>query len=162
VFSPPSPGQTRRFAGAPTDVDFQGADLRWVLRLLGHDIGKINVVIDPSVSSNAKVDLTLTQVAWDEIFDIVCRTNQLKWEVGGNVVRVLSADVAQLLLTDAMPKPARRPPRSASKWVVSAELRQGPRRREDAERDWRPWEMLKAQFNERSEFGAHHRSAGGY
>jgi len=95
VFSTPQPGQPRRFSGAPTDVDFQGADLRWVLRLLGSTIGKINVVIDPSVSPTAKVDLTLTQVAWDEIFDIVCRTNQLKWEVGGNVVRVLSADVAQ-------------------------------------------------------------------
>jgi type IV pilus assembly protein PilQ len=101
VFTSPAPGQGRRFGGAPTDVDFQGADLRWVLRLLGHDIGKINVVIDPSVSSNAKVDLTLTQVAWDEIFDIVCRTNQLKWEVGGNVVRVLSADVAQKELENA-------------------------------------------------------------
>jgi len=102
VFSgSPVAGQTRRFTGAPTDVDFQGADLRWVLRLLGHDIGKINVVVDPSVPTNSKVDLTLTQVPWDEIFDIVCRTNQLKWEVGGNVVRVLSADVAQKELENA-------------------------------------------------------------
>ena len=102
VFSAPAtPGQTRRFSGALTDVDFQGADLRWVLRLLGHDIGHINVVVDPSVPSNAKVDLTLTQVPWDEIFDIVCRMNQLKWEVNGSLVRVLTGELSQKELENA-------------------------------------------------------------
>ena len=38
----------RRYTGSPIDVDFQGADLRTVLRQLA-EIGGINLVIDPSV-----------------------------------------------------------------------------------------------------------------
>ena len=51
----------RVYAGSPIDVDFQGSDLRTTLRLLA-DTGGINLVLDPSVSSSAKVDIKLTQV----------------------------------------------------------------------------------------------------
>jgi type IV pilus assembly protein PilQ len=154
VFNQPAPGQSRRFAGAPTDVDFQGADLRWVLRLLGHDIGKINVVIDPSVSSNAKVDLTLTQVAWDEIFDIVCRTNQLKWEVGGNVVRVLSADVAQKELENTQRDTDARAEASAKAGIKMESFPLNYAKGPDVEKMLNATGVLgkyaKAQFNERA------------
>ena len=52
----------------PIDVDFQGTDLRTVLRLLA-DIGGMNLVIDPTVPPDARVDLKLTRVPWDQVFE---------------------------------------------------------------------------------------------
>jgi len=86
------PGQARQYTGAPIDVDFQGTDLRTVLRLLA-DFGGVNLVIDPSVpagGTEGRVDLKLTQVPWDQVFDTVVRTSQLSYELEGSVVRVVS------------------------------------------------------------------------
>jgi len=87
-------GQARQYTGTPIDIDFQGTDLRTVLRLLA-ETGGINLVIDPTVPAEAKVDLKLTQVPWDQAFDIVVKTSQLSYEVDGTVVRVVSATAMQ-------------------------------------------------------------------
>jgi type IV pilus assembly protein PilQ len=93
-FSTQAAGQERQYGGQPIDVDYQGADLREVLRQLA-TIGGINMVIDPSVPGNGHVDLTLKQVPWDQVLDVVIKTNQLKWESVGNVVRIVTSDLAQ-------------------------------------------------------------------
>ena len=80
-----------QFSGSPIDVDYQGANLRTVLRQLA-DIGGINIVIDPSVPTNASVDLKLTQVPWDQVMDVVLKSSQLTFELDGAVLRVLTRD----------------------------------------------------------------------
>jgi type IV pilus assembly protein PilQ len=94
-----SRGQLARFAGTPIDVDYQGANLRTVLRNLS-DIGGVNLVIDPSVPLNAPVDLKLTQVPWDQVLDVVLKTSQLTYMVDGPVVRVLTRDARNKELED--------------------------------------------------------------
>lgn len=88
------PGQPRQYSGTPIDVDFQGTDLRTVLRLLA-ETGGLNLVIDPTVPTESKVDLKLNQVPWDQVFDTVVRTSQLSYEIDGTVVRVVSASAMQ-------------------------------------------------------------------
>ena len=85
-----SSAEGRQYTGSPIDIDFSGTDLRTVLRLLA-ETGGINLVIDPSVPATAKVDLKLTQVPWDQAFDIVVKTSQLEYEIDGTIVRVISA-----------------------------------------------------------------------
>jgi type IV pilus assembly protein PilQ len=81
----------RRYSGTPIDVDYQSANLRTVLRNLA-EIGGINLVIDPSVPTNASVDLRLTQVPWDQVMDVVLKSAQLTYELEGPVLRVLTRD----------------------------------------------------------------------
>jgi type IV pilus assembly protein PilQ len=92
--TPPAPAagqQLRRFSGTPIDVDYQGANLRTVLRQLS-EIGGVNLVIDPSVPTNASVDLKLTQVPWDQVMDVVLKSSQLTYELEGPVLRVLTRE----------------------------------------------------------------------
>jgi type IV pilus assembly protein PilQ len=92
IVAPPNPAeqaQARAFSGTPIDVDYQGANLRTVLRQLS-DIGGVNLVIDPSVPLNAPVDLKLTQVPWDQVLDVILKTTQLTYQVDGPVVRVMT------------------------------------------------------------------------
>jgi type IV pilus assembly protein PilQ len=86
-----SQAQFRRFTGTPIDVDYQAANLRTVLRNLS-EIGGVNLVIDPSVPTNASVDLKLTQVPWDQVMDVVLKSGQLTYELDGPVLRVLTRD----------------------------------------------------------------------
>src|SRR5215471_15574403 len=86
----PQPAQ-QRFTGTPIDVDYQGANLRTVLRQLS-DIGAVNIVIDPSVPVNAPVDLKLTQVPWDQVLDVVLKTNSITYQMDGPVIRVMSRE----------------------------------------------------------------------
>lgn len=90
--APQAPAQgLRRFSGTPIDVDYQTANLRTVLRNLS-EIGGINLVIDPSVPTNASVDLKLTQVPWDQVMDVVLKSGQLTYELEGAVLRVLTRE----------------------------------------------------------------------
>ncbi len=85
------PGQTaggqQEFTGDPISMNFQNADLRAVLRVFADDRG-LNIVIDPSVQG--EVNVALTEVPWDQAFDIILRTNGLDYEVNGTVVRIAS------------------------------------------------------------------------
>jgi len=80
-----------QFSGSPIDVDYQGANLRTVLRQLA-EIGGLNLVIDPSVPTAATVDLKLVQVPWDQVMDVILSTSQLTYELQGSVVRVLTRE----------------------------------------------------------------------
>ena len=93
-------GQTaagrQEYTGFPISMDFQNTDLHAVLRVFA-EISGLSIVIDPSVQG--EVNVALTQVPWDQAFDIILRTNQLDYEVDGTVVRIASvqqlADEAQ-------------------------------------------------------------------
>jgi type IV pilus assembly protein PilQ len=75
----------RRFSGEPVTLDFQGADLRAVLRTFS-EISGLNLVIDPAVVGS--VDVALHDVPWDQALDIILRANKLGYIVDGTIVRI--------------------------------------------------------------------------
>ncbi|HVZ19631.1 MAG TPA: type IV pilus secretin PilQ [Vicinamibacterales bacterium] len=79
------PTTGRRFTGNPVSLDFQGADLRAVLRTFS-EISSLNIVIDPSVTGT--VDVALKDVPWDQALDIILRANKLGYTVDGTIVRI--------------------------------------------------------------------------
>ena len=82
-------GAQQEYTGDPLSMDFQGADLRAVLRIFASDeVSGLNIVIDPSVQG--EVNVALTEVPWDQAFDIILRADGLGYEVDGTVVRIAS------------------------------------------------------------------------
>ena len=79
-----------RFTGHPVSLDFQGADLRAVLRTFS-EISGLNVVIDPSI--NGSVDVSLRDVPWDQALDIILKSNKLGYFVDGTIVRIAPLSV---------------------------------------------------------------------
>src|SRR5262245_4534496 len=65
--------QAPRYTGNPVSLDFQGADLRAVLRTFS-EISGLNLVIDPNI--NGTVDVALRDVPWDQALDIILRANK--------------------------------------------------------------------------------------
>jgi type IV pilus assembly protein PilQ len=74
-----------KYSGHPVSLDFQGADLRAVLRTFA-EISGLNIVIDPSVAGS--VDVALRDVPWDQALDIILRANKLGYSIDGTIVRV--------------------------------------------------------------------------
>jgi type IV pilus assembly protein PilQ len=81
---PPAAGG-RQYVGHPVSLDFQGADLRAVLRTFA-EISGLNIVIDPTV--NGTVDVALRDVPWDQALDIILRANKLGYSIDGTIVRI--------------------------------------------------------------------------
>jgi type IV pilus assembly protein PilQ len=83
----PEPAVTAqpRYTGNPVSLDFQGADLRAVLRTFS-EISGLNLVIDPTIQGT--VDVALRDVPWDQALDIILRANKLGYVVDGTIVRV--------------------------------------------------------------------------
>ena len=82
--APPGSGATQ-YTGHPISLDFQGADLRAVLRTFA-EISGLNIVIDPAVQGS--VDVALRDVPWDQALDIILRANKLGYSLDGTIVRV--------------------------------------------------------------------------
>ena len=82
---PVVPAQPARYTGNPVSLDFQGADLRAVLRTFS-EISGLNLVIDPSIQGT--VDVALRDVPWDQALDIILRANKLGYVVDGTIVRI--------------------------------------------------------------------------
>jgi type IV pilus assembly protein PilQ len=80
-----APRTVRTFTGNPVSLDFQGADLRAVLRTFS-EISGLNMVIDPAVQGT--VDVALRDVPWDQALDIILRANKLGYMLDGTIVRV--------------------------------------------------------------------------
>jgi type IV pilus secretin PilQ/predicted competence protein len=87
---PPQPDPTTRFRGTPVSLDFQGADLRAVLRTFA-EISGLNIVIDPTIQGT--VDVSLRDVPWDQALDIILKANKLGYSVDGTVVRIAPINV---------------------------------------------------------------------
>ena len=83
--------QPRQFTGDPITLDFQGADLRAVLRTFAEISQGLNIVIDPSIQGT--VDVSLRDVPWDQALDIILRANKLGYSVEGNIVRIVPLTV---------------------------------------------------------------------
>ena len=81
----------RLFTGDPVTLDFQGADLRAVLRTFAEISNGLNIVIDPSIQGT--VDVSLRDVPWDQALDIILRANKLGYSVDGNIVRIVPLTV---------------------------------------------------------------------
>ena len=74
-----------RFTGHAVTLDFQGADLRAVLRSFS-EISGLNIVLDPTLQG--AVDVALRDVPWDQALDIILRANKLGYVVEGTIVRI--------------------------------------------------------------------------
>ncbi len=74
-----------RYTGHPVSLDFQGSDLRAVLRVFA-EISGLNIVIDPTIQGT--VDVALRDVPWDQALDIILRANKLGYVVDGSIVRI--------------------------------------------------------------------------
>src|SRR4029450_6310659 len=83
--APTSRGGGRQFTGHPISLDFQGADLRAVLRTFS-EISGLNIVIDPAVTGT--VDVALRDVPWDQALDIILAANKLGYIIDGTIVRI--------------------------------------------------------------------------
>ena len=79
----------REYTGHPVSLDFQGADLRAVLRGFS-EISGLNMVIDPDVQGT--VDIILNDVPWDQALEVILRGNQLDYTVDGTIVRIARID----------------------------------------------------------------------
>jgi type IV pilus secretin PilQ/predicted competence protein len=90
VAAPESEPANGKFNGHPITLDFQGADLRSVLRTFA-DISGLNIVIDPTI--NGAVDVSLKDVPWDQALDIILKANKLGYAVDGTVVRIAPINI---------------------------------------------------------------------
>jgi len=86
-----TPPAQRQFTGDPVTLDFQGADLRAVLRTFAEISNGLNIIIDPSITGT--VDVSLRDVPWDQALDIILRANKLGYSVEGNIVRIVPLNV---------------------------------------------------------------------
>jgi len=80
-----APQTASRFTGYPVSLDFQGVDLRAVLRTFA-EISGLNIVIDPTIQGT--VDVALRDVPWDQALDIILRANKLNYVLEGTIVRI--------------------------------------------------------------------------
>jgi type IV pilus assembly protein PilQ len=85
-----APRTARVYSGNPVSLDFQGADLRAVLRTFS-EISGLNMVIDPTVQGT--VDVALRDVPWDQALDIILRANKLSYLIDGTIVRIAPLNV---------------------------------------------------------------------
>ena len=112
-----------RYTGHPVSLDFQGADLRAVLRTFA-EISGLNIVIDPTIQGT--VDVALRDVPWDQALDIILRANKLGYIVDGTIVRIAPLTRAGRR-GSAAPQAGRRAGarRRAARADAGAQLRQG-------------------------------------
>jgi type IV pilus assembly protein PilQ len=90
--SPLAPTTPSRYTGHTVSLDFQGADLRAVLRTFA-EISGLNVVIDPTIQGT--VDVALRDVPWDQALDIILRANRLGYVIDGTIVRIAPLSALQ-------------------------------------------------------------------
>jgi TonB family protein len=74
-----------QYIGHRITVDFEDADLRAVLSTLGRGAG-LTINLDPQVQ--ARVNILLRDVPWDEALDRILRANKLVYTVEGSTLRI--------------------------------------------------------------------------
>jgi hypothetical protein len=85
VAAPEQLPPARRFRGQRIVVNFSDSDLRKTLAEIAA-LGGATVDIDPLVAG--QVTIRLSQVRWDQAFDIIVRVNGLDWTQDGQALRV--------------------------------------------------------------------------
>ncbi|MEO8215398.1 MAG: type IV pilus secretin PilQ, partial [Myxococcales bacterium] len=107
-------GGRRRYTGRRIDLDFKGADIHNILRLLS-DVGQVNIVTSDDVKG--EVTIKMRNVPWDQALDVILRSKLLGQVREGNLIRVapltvlekeLEQEIArQKQLADVMPTETR-------------------------------------------------------
>jgi len=100
----------KRYVGRRIDLDFKGADIHNILRLLA-DVGQVNVIVGDDVRGD--VTIKMRDVPWDQALDVVLRSKGLGSVREGNLLRVaplpqlekeLEAEIArQKQIADVLP-----------------------------------------------------------
>jgi type IV pilus assembly protein PilQ len=75
----------KRYTGRRIDLDFKGADIHNILRLLA-DVGQVNVIVADDVRGD--VTIKMRDVPWDQALDVVLRSKGLGSVREGNLLRV--------------------------------------------------------------------------
>jgi type IV pilus assembly protein PilQ len=75
----------KRYTGRRIDLDFKGADIHNILRLLA-DVGQVNVVVADDV--RGEITIKMRDVPWDQALDVVLRSKGLGSVREGNLLRV--------------------------------------------------------------------------
>ncbi len=70
-------------------VEFKDADIQDVFRVLALK-GNISIVADPDVKG--MVTVQITDVPWEKVLDVICRTYGYAYEREGNIIRVTTLD----------------------------------------------------------------------
>jgi type IV pilus assembly protein PilQ len=114
VLPPRSSGTKKRYVGRRIDLDFRGADIHNILRLLA-DVGQVNIVTSDDVKG--EVTIKMKNVPWDQALDVILRAKLLGQVREGNLIRVapltvlekeVEADIArQRALNDVAPTETR-------------------------------------------------------
>ena len=78
---------TKRFQGKPITIQVRDAELVDVFRLIGEASGFNIVVADDVVG---RVTLSLTNVPWDQVLDVILSTKQLGAERTANILRIVT------------------------------------------------------------------------
>jgi type IV pilus assembly protein PilQ len=79
-----------KYVGEKINIDFQGAELTHVFRLIS-DISGYNIVVSPDVKG--KFSMRLNDVPWDQALDIILRNYTLSKTVEGNIIRIAPTSV---------------------------------------------------------------------
>jgi hypothetical protein len=85
-------GPKTTYSGHPVSLDFKNGNLSDVMRLFA-DVSELNIVA-PGV--DGKVSLTLAQMPWDKVFDIVLKMHGLVSRREGNVLWVSTGWMPEL------------------------------------------------------------------
>jgi type IV pilus assembly protein PilQ len=75
----------KRYVGRRIDLDFKGADIHNILRLLA-DVGQVNVIVADDV--RGEVTIKMRDVPWDQALDVILRSKGLGSVREGNLLRV--------------------------------------------------------------------------
>jgi len=79
----------KQYVGEPINFSLRDADIKEVLRTFAK-ISGLNMVIQPGVSGQVTVELD--QVPWDQALEIILKTNNLWYELDGNIMRIAPRD----------------------------------------------------------------------
>ena len=85
VLPPRSSLPKKRYIGRRIDLDFKGADIHNILRLLS-DVGQVNIVTSDDVKG--EVTIKMRNVPWDQALDVILRAKLLGQVREGNLIRV--------------------------------------------------------------------------
>ncbi len=79
--------KTKKFVGKPITIQVKDAELTDVFRLLGEASG-FNIIVGEDVKG--KISLSLVDVPWDQVLDLILQTQQLGAERNNNILRVVT------------------------------------------------------------------------
>jgi type IV pilus assembly protein PilQ len=85
--------QGSKYSGQKITLVFDNADIRSILQLIG-DVSGLNIVASDDVKGD--ITLRLIDVPWDQALDLVLETSNLKKDLEGSVLRVMTVKEASL------------------------------------------------------------------